>query len=160
MTAGAPADGNGGDRTLTVQCQCGSVSFPTPAAAPVTTFFCHCTDCQRQSSSAFGTSAIFPAAGLFPLAPELAARMRVYHRPSQNGRTMDCYFCPNCGSRLMHRIFGADGTPRPSVAIKGGCIDGLDWGAVRMHIFTRSAVVKLPDDAEKYEALPPWMKMD
>ncbi|KAL7619628.1 hypothetical protein AAE478_010169 [Parahypoxylon ruwenzoriense] len=154
----APDNENG--KHLTVRCQCGHVSFPTPAAQPSTVFFCHCTECQKQSSSAFGTSAIFPAEGLFPLDRELAARMGVYTRDTENGRSMDCYFCNRCGSRLFHRIVAADGTPRPSVAVKAGCVEGLDWSAARMHIFARSAVVAIPDRCEKYEALPPWMKMD
>lgn len=45
-------------------CQCGAVKFQTPTPKPLALYICHCHDCQRQSSSAFGTSAIFPR---FPL---------------------------------------------------------------------------------------------
>ncbi|GAP90630.1 putative glutathione-dependent formaldehyde-activating enzyme [Rosellinia necatrix] len=144
-------------QTLTVRCQCGRVTFPTPTAAPLAVYHCHCTECQRQSGSAFGTSAIFPAAGLFPLAAELAARVSRYTRATDKGATMDCYFCTACGSRLFHRVVGADGAPRPTVSVKGGCVverGGLDWSAGR-HIYVRSAVIEIPDAWDAYETVPP-----
>ncbi|KAI0010663.1 Mss4-like protein [Xylariaceae sp. FL0662B] len=144
------------DQPLTVRCQCGTVSFPTPSAKPITLFHCHCTECQKQSGSAFGTSAIYPAAGLFPLAAELEAKLGLYSRRTDKGGTMDCYFCASCGSRLFHRIVDPDGTPRPTVSIKGGCVEGLDW-AGGAHIYVRSAVLKIPPEWEQYETVPPYM---
>lgn len=39
------------------------------------------------------------------------------------------------------------------VSIKGGCIQGLSWdGAV--HIWTKRAVVPIPEDAEQWEEEP------
>ena len=49
---------------MEARCQCGSVSFKTPLAKPLALYICHCHACRRQTSSAFGTSAIFPR---FPL---------------------------------------------------------------------------------------------
>lgn len=65
----------------------------------------------------------------------------------------DCYFCKNCGVRVMHRSRDKDGSERGTVAIKGGCVEGLDWkgGA---HIFTRSAVVPIPEGVKQFEAGP------
>lgn len=45
-------------------CQCGAVTFKTPTAKPLALYICHCHNCQKQTSSAFGSSAIFPR---FPL---------------------------------------------------------------------------------------------
>ncbi|KAK3376090.1 Mss4-like protein [Lasiosphaeria ovina] len=142
---------------MNVKCQCGAVSFETPTAAPMSVYHCHCTECQRQSSSAFGTSAIFPADGLFPLAPDLAARLSCWTRPAKDGRTMDCYFCNKCGTRVMHRIREPDATERSTVSIKGGLIDGLDWHGAQ-HIYTRSAVVPIPGGAQRYDTTPPPME--
>ncbi|KAI6081705.1 Mss4-like protein [Hypoxylon rubiginosum] len=144
-------------KPLTVRCQCGNVSFPTPTPKPIALFYCHCTECQKQTSSAFGTSAIFTADGLFPLAPELAGRLKLWTRATENGRTMDCYFCSGCGSRMFHRIVDANGTPRSTISIKGGCIEGLEWNG-GMHIYMRSAVLKIPAEWKQYETVPPWMK--
>ncbi|KAI0862241.1 Mss4-like protein [Xylaria cubensis] len=140
---------------LTVRCQCGRVAFTTPTAAPLALWHCHCKECRKQSGSAFGTSAIFPADGMFPLSSEVESKIKKYTRDTDKGDTMDCYFCTECGSRLFHRIVGKDG-PRPTVSIKGGCIEGLDWSGGR-HIYVRSAVMKIPDEWETYETVPPKM---
>ncbi|KAK7990610.1 hypothetical protein PG990_014890 [Apiospora arundinis] len=147
-------------KPLTVRCQCGAVSFPTPSAQRIALFHCHCTECQKQSGSAYGTSAIYPAAGLFPLSAELESRLGCYTRPTERsaGGTMRCWFCRACGSRLFHRIVAPDGTPRGTVSIKGGCVEGLDWAGGK-HIYMRSAVVDVPAGAERYDTLPPDEEM-
>ena len=66
---------------------------------------------------------------------------------------MDCYFCKKCGVRVMHRRRDADGSERGLVIIKGGCVEGLDWKG-GIHIFTRSAVMPIPEGAESFEAGP------
>lgn len=142
------------DKPLTVRCQCGNVSFPAPTAQPLDLYHCHCTECQKQSASAFGTSAIYPAEGLFPLAPDLEAGLRVYTRPTSSGGSMRCWFCPECGSRLFHRSYAKDGTPKATVSIKGGSIEGLNWQGAK-HIYTGSAVIQLPREWEQYDTLPP-----
>ncbi len=60
---------------MEVQCQCGAVSFTTPTPEPIALYHCHCTQCRKQSASAFGTSAIFSAEGIFPLSPDLEAKL-------------------------------------------------------------------------------------
>lgn len=45
---------------MEARCQCGSVVFQTPLPQPLALYICHCSSCRRQTSSAFGTSAIFP----------------------------------------------------------------------------------------------------
>ena len=40
---------------LTGRCQCRSVAYKI-AAAPLAVYACHCTECQRQSGSAFSLS--------------------------------------------------------------------------------------------------------
>ncbi len=140
-----------------VSCDCRAVAFETPTPAPLTVYHCHCTQCRRQSSTAFGTSAIFPAAGIFPLSPELRDKMSVYTRPGtcvESGYDMECYFCKTCGSRVMHRILDEDGTGRETVSVKGGLVQGLDWSTAK-HIYTASAVVPIPEGRESYPGAPP-----
>ncbi len=124
--------------------------------------YCHCTECRKQSSSAFGTSVYFaaePAAdgallpSMMPAAVE--AKLQWFDRPTDSGNTMRCYFCRECGARVFHHPRLPDGTPRNVVAFKAGCIDAdLDWAGAR-HIFTRSAVVDIPEGAERYDTAPP-----
>ncbi|KAG7284463.1 hypothetical protein NEMBOFW57_010836 [Staphylotrichum longicolle] len=141
---------------MEVACQCGTITLTTPTPSPLAVYHCHCTECRKQSSSAYGTSAIFPAAGLFPLSPELASKLGVWTRPANEGRTMDCYFCKECGGRVMHRIREPDGTERDTVVFKGGLVKGLNWKGAP-HIYTRSAVVEIPEGVERWEGAPDRM---
>lgn len=45
---------------MNASCQCGAVTFKTPLPQPLALYICHCTECRRQTGSAFGSSAIFP----------------------------------------------------------------------------------------------------
>jgi hypothetical protein len=139
-------------KALDVTCQCGSVNFTTPEATPVV-FFCHCTECQRQSSSVHGVSAVYAADFLFPLAPDLEAKLTRWSRPTESGNTMHCWFCKTCGSRMFHRLADNEGNFRATVSVKGGVIKGLDLSAAK-HIYTSTAVVPIPGDAESYEGAP------
>nr|XP_036577960.1 glutathione-dependent formaldehyde-activating [Colletotrichum truncatum]KAF6785090.1 glutathione-dependent formaldehyde-activating [Colletotrichum truncatum] len=124
---------------MDARCQCGAVAFKTPLPKPLRLYVCHCDECKRQTGSAFGTSAIFPRFQLPPL--EL---LGVYSRPTATGTTLHCYFCRNCGTRLIHS------TPDKNVvSVKGGCIEGLDWKTA-VHIWTKNAMVPIPEGAETH----------
>lgn len=126
-------------------CQCGAVRFKTPTPQPLIVYHCHCTNCRRQSASAFGTSAIFPAFSL----PSDNPSISVYdNRATSSGKLAKCYFCNKCGSRIIHDR-GLD-----RVSVKGGLLEGLKWdGAV--HIWTKSAVVPIPEGVESWEGDTP-----
>lgn len=145
---------------MDVFCQCGTIAFKTPLPKPLAIYICHCHECQRQSSSAFGCSAIFPKFPLpckdmlscyswVPLSRNFLAltwlKFHIFNlgqaegladgsrRPTASGNQLDCYFCRNCGTRLVHI------TPEKDVvSIKGGCIEGLDW-QVAKHIWCKRA---------------------
>jgi len=61
--------------TMQASCQCGAIAFKTPLPKPLAVYICHCDECRRQSSSAFGCSAIFPA---FPLPKATRDGLSVY----------------------------------------------------------------------------------
>jgi hypothetical protein len=139
---------------MDVKCQCGAVQFKTTSDKPIALYHCHCLECRKQSASAFGTSAIFTSEGLVPLPEDLEEKLGVYIQHSEEtGGMKECYFCKNCGVRVMHRARDKDGSERGTVAIKGGCVEGLDWKG-GIHIFTRSAVVPIPEGAQQFEAGP------
>ncbi|KAI0390620.1 Mss4-like protein [Xylariaceae sp. FL0594] len=124
---------------MEARCQCGAVRFKTPIPKPLALYICHCAECRRQSSSAFGTSAIFPRFEL----PRMGG-LACYTRPTHTGQTLYCYFCQKCGTRLIHTTPG-----KPVVSVKGGCLEGLDWSTA-IHIWTKSAMVPIPEGAEAY----------
>ncbi|KAJ2989204.1 hypothetical protein NUW58_g3588 [Xylaria curta] len=118
--------------TMEARCQCGAVQFTTPLAKPLALYICHCAECRRQSSSAFGTSAIFPR----------------FELPKTELLSCYTYFCQRCGTRLIHTTPG-----KSVVSVKGGCIEGLDW-ATAIHIWTKSAMVPIPESSESYSEEP------
>ncbi|CAK7206301.1 hypothetical protein SEUCBS139899_009089 [Sporothrix eucalyptigena] len=118
-----------------VRCQCGAIHFRVPSPTPLGVYHCHCPECRRQSSSAYGTSAVYPVRGLFPLDPVLRSKLSVYIRPgarSRTGRDMACYFCTVCGARVLHRYLkrrgGTTAAVRPRPDDRTGCGGGGDLG--------------------------------
>lgn len=144
------------DQGLLVSCQCSYITFRTLSRDPVRLACCHCTACQKQSTSAFGSSAFYPTeAFLSNLPQEAKDRLQLFTHPTDSGNTMHCYFCPRCGVRLYQSSCKSDGTPGGVVAVKAGCVEGLEWRDV-VHIWTKSAVVAIPEGMEQYEkGLPP-----
>ena len=130
-----------------ISCQCRTVTVPASQPEPSDVYICHCTECRKQSSSAFGISAIFPAEGILPFSESVQPYIGVWKRPTDAGNTLECYFCKKCGVRLLHRGVTPDGQPKSVVSVKGGCLDKLDLQGVK-HIFTRSAVVPVPEGGD------------
>lgn len=132
---------------LTGGCQCGKVRFRLHGA-PVVFYCCHCTECQKQSSSAFGESVRVHVADL-----ETEGVPRTFVRPTASGSTLECSFCPDCGTRLFHRRDAYADT----LNIKGGAFDDTSWLVPAGHIWTRSkqGFVSIPDDVLAYEEQPP-----
>ena len=81
------------------QCRCGQVKIRV-SAPPMVTVACHCTGCQRMSSSAFSLSVAIPAEGFAVIAGEPA--IGGLHGPNKH------YFCPYCMSWMFTRPEGMD----------------------------------------------------
>jgi len=98
-------------------------------------------------------TAIFP---YFEIKPPHEGAIGVYSRPNSHGRT-DGYFCTKCGSRLIHVDLSADGKPSANLSVKSGCLDGMTKEIMRtaVHIWTKSAVIDIPEGVEAYEEEPP-----
>ena len=82
-------------------CQCGAIRYKL-SQGPLALYVCHCTECRKQSSSAFGVSFIVPQTALHVMQGEPT----FWSRPTDTGNTLDCAFCPECGSRLWHQRRG------------------------------------------------------
>lgn len=115
-------------------CACGHVRFRL-VGAPIVTHACHCTQCQRETGSAFAVNLMIEAARLAVTegAPE----------PTVDGVAA----CPKCGTRLWayHRMFG-----ERAVFVKSGVL--ADPPAPQAHCFTatKRPWVVLPAGAPAY----------
>jgi hypothetical protein len=97
---------------------------------PLALYACHCKECQRQSSSAFGLSMTVPKQGV-----QLHASTEQARRADPNAPPVVGEFCPNCGSRLLHHRAG-----RETLNIKPGTLDITDWVVPVGHVWTRSSM--------------------
>lgn len=127
-------------------CQCGAVRYRLNAA-PLTFYLCHCTECQKQSSSAFGESLRVNAGDM-----EARGVLKSFTRPAGSGSDLECQFCPCCGTRLFHRRrdYGAQ------LNIKAGSLDETGWLEPAGHIWTGSKQphVIIPSGVLRYEGQP------
>lgn len=133
-------------KKMKARCQCGNIAFEISRSEPLEVYYCHCNECRLQSSSAFGTSAIFPTQDIRPHLEERRDKLSVWTRPSKTGGTMHCFFCPICGTRIAHMTILPDGSAMSTTSVKGGCLEALDTSNVH-HIYARNAVVSVPADA-------------
>ena len=132
---------------LTGGCQCGAVRYVL-SAPPHEVYICHCTECRRQSSSAFGISVITASASL----RLIKGNPQRWSRPTASGGTLDCFFCPECGSRLWHQ----DRDENDVLSIKGGSLDHPIDVSAAPHIWTTSKLpgIVIPDCVKQFSTEP------
>ena len=108
-------------------CQCGHIRYRINEQ-PLTLYACHCRDCQKQSSSAFGLSL-----WVDPKAFELVqGELRQWTAIADSGDEKHCTFCGQCGSRIYH-AFGDGDEP---ISVKGGSVDDTRGLQPVGHIWT------------------------
>lgn len=129
------------------QCQCGQVRYAVDGD-PFFLAVCHCTECQRQSGSAFGMSLFYPESA-FKL---LRGTLKKYTRSADSGNQLDCFFCPECGTRIYH----GSGDGSPVIKIKPGTLDDTSWLKPVAHAWTKSkqAWVTIPEGTSTHETQP------
>ena len=126
-------------------CQCGRVRYRMKAH-PVVFYLCHCTECQRHTSSAFGESLRFRREDL-DVDPGLVCVSRM----SDSGKERQGWFCPDCGVRIWHGTSGS-----PEINIKAGTLDDTSWLVPAGHIWCRSKqpFMKISEGELAYDAQP------
>jgi hypothetical protein len=129
-------------------CQCGAIRYEI-TGPPVTVYACHCTECQTQSGSAFAMAAVIPGES-FRITKGSPA---MFARAINPAKTMECWFCAACGTRLYHM---PGGTSYSNRNVKPGTFDDTSWLVPAIHFWTRSAQqwVAIPDGATRYETQP------
>ena len=132
---------------LTGRCQCRDVVYKI-TSAPLAVYACHCTECQRQSGSAFSLSLLAEREAV----AVQEGKPTVWARRHESGRVIDCVLCANCGTRLFHE-------PQANTKVtivKAGNLDDTSWLFPVGHIWTRSALpwVAIPEDGANYEMQP------
>jgi len=111
-------------------CQCGSVRFEIEKR-PLTLYCCHCSNCQQQTSSAFGMSLLVPREGF----KFLKGGPATFDIKNENGKAKKtAMFCEKCGTRIAHDTAG-----KPAISVKAGCLDDRAQLRPVGHIWVKSA---------------------
>jgi hypothetical protein len=121
-------------------CQCGKLRYEITEAPPLV-YTCHCTDCQRLTSSAFSMGVVVAESALRLSGIE----PRRLQRTADSGRVNTRLGCPECGSWVC-------GTPRGGlVRVRAGTLRPT------RHIWTRSKQpwITLPATDQIFSARPP-----
>ena len=124
-------------------CRCGQVRIKI-SAPPLVTMACHCTGCQKMSSSAFSLSAAIPSEGFAVTKGEPVIG-------GLHGATRH-YFCPHCMSWMFTRPEGWTGSSTsapPCWTIPRASRPLSKPGPVEKLAFAETGAV------HSYETLPP-----
>ena len=115
---------------MTGGCPCGGIRYEI-ASFPLLVYTCNCTDCQRQSGSAFAMN--------MPVAAKdfriLQGQPKPWRRLSPTGVEITSWFCGDCSGRIHGERAG-----RPEITIvRAGTLDDTKWLVPVAHMFVRSA---------------------
>lgn len=137
---------------LTGGCICGAVRYEV-TQAPIIVYACHCTDCQRITSSAFSIGVVVPDEAFRRTGKEARSAPGGV---TAGGRVKSRWVCPDCGTWLF-------GDPRPGTqhpgffrVVRGGTLDDTSRLRPMAHFWTRSKQrwVVLPAGDEIFDTQP------
>lgn len=77
-------------------CQCGQVTYRLHEP-PKMVVACHCTECQKLSTSPFSVTAAVASSAI-----EFHGELREWSRLAESGNRNVAKFCPDCGNRIYH----------------------------------------------------------
>ena len=119
-------------------CGCGAIRYSV-TSEPLISYLCHCTECQRRTSSAFGLNLQVTEDNFVIEKGTPASRTRT----AASGNDLALNFCGDCGTPL----FSVPGA-RPTIrVIYAGALDDPSWVPVKLHIWADSALPwAIPDD--------------
>ncbi len=133
-------------------CQCGAIRYRL-IGEPVFLTICHCSECKRQSGSAFGMSLRMRWTDV----TILAGAPKTWTRRSDSGALVVCAFCETCGTRLWHEP-SAPGF----VHIKPGTLDDASSLAPKYESWTerKSSWLHFDGIEMSFERMPPQRSGD
>ena len=136
---------------LTGGCLCSALPYEI-SEMPTAIYTCHCTDCQRMTSSAFALAITVPDRA-FRLT---SGEPRLLQKIADSGRTVTRWLCPECGCWVV-------GGPQPGASpeemirrVRAGTLDDTSWLKPTAHFWTRSKQpwVGIPAGDQVFETQP------
>lgn len=135
-----PASGN---------CQCEAVRYEV-TANPFVQYTCHCSECQKLSSSAFSTCMQVPSESV----RVISGQPKLRDRATDSGNRLTASFCGECGSVLF-----AQNSARPRLlTVFVGTLERPHDVEVNTHIWMRSKLpwVEVPKGHRQFDQAADW----
>lgn len=129
-------------------CLCGAIRY-TSVVPPLMTAVCHCTNCQKQSGSAFSINVALPKGAL----QFSAGQPAVYEDTGGSGKPVHRHFCAACGSPIYSNAVSA-----PQFDwLKAGTLDDTSWVKPIANVWCDSAQkwVAFAEGVPKFPKNPP-----
>ena len=132
---------------MTGGCACGQVRY-SANAEPMFAGVCHCTNCQKQSGTAFNVVVAIPAATL-----SIQGQTKTYAAKGDSGNENNRKFCPNCGSTILSEPAVMAG----AVILRAGTLDDTSWLKPTMEIYcdSKQPWVQLGGGLQSFGKMPP-----
>ena len=146
------AEANEGERsmikTVSGGCDCDSIRYKVELC-PIRAMHCHCRQCQRLSGGPMATLIAF-AETTFQI---IRGTPKNYTYIADSGRSVDRYFCPDCGSALYGKSAGIPWI----IFLIAPSLDDASWVKPSLHAYMASAQPWDPadDDLPRFDKLPP-----
>ena len=122
-------------------CLCGDYSYQFPRDSVISTFHCHCKDCQVSTGSGRATLLMVPAAALME-----QGSLKTFTVKGTEGSSVSRGFCPNCGSPVVSRL-----EEMPAVRlVKAGTLEDSSWVQADLSCWTSSAEAWSPADSSHH----------
>ena len=127
-------------------CLCGKVRYSADAE-PIFVGLCHCTNCQKESGSAFNIVVAMPKPAV-----NVAGELKTFTGRGDTGKKTYRQFCPECASPIV-----AEAELMPDVVmIPAGTLDDTSWVKPTMQIYCDSAQswIDLGGDIQRFAKMP------
>lgn len=154
-TAGSLALNKRGSMTIRLPqaggCQCGKIRYEI-AAPPRQIYACHCTECQRATSSAFSIVIVVPGQSFTLFGTDLTS----FERAAGGGRTVTRWLCAKCGTWICGGDDPRAMPPDTPCWIQAGTLDDASWVRPAAHYWVRSKQpwVTLPASDRIFDTQP------
>lgn len=129
-------------------CQCGQVTYKLKEA-PKVVMACHCTECQKLSTSPFSVTAIVASSAI-----DFSGEMSEWGRSSESGNKNHAKFCPGCGNRIYH--FNPDDLSMIKLKLKPVNLedDSLFKPTAHVWVSEKPNWYQIPEGVKVYEKQP------
>jgi hypothetical protein len=131
-------------------CQCGQVSYKL-FEKPKMVLACHCTECQKLSTSPFSITAVVASVSI-----EFKGELKEWSRDADSGNKNHAMFCSTCGNRIYHYNPANPGTVKLKLKpVK--LIDGeIFKPSAHVWVSEKLSWYQIPKDIKVFEKQPEY----